>query len=205
MSGAGIYSYGSSVKAYNTTIFNTGSAALALLKGGNYGFYHCTFAEIANKYVSNSDPAIIVSNYFRYYQENSTTGEAELIEVGGDLTEAVFGNCIIYGNKENELLIANDKKHQFEYFFDHCLMKISTDTFNVFSDTEHFVNNIYNKNPKFKNITKNDYQLDTLSPAKDNASAYYVNLFPQLLYYDYNGNSRGTDTGPDIGAYERKD
>jgi len=44
-----------------------------------------------------------------------------------------------------------------------------------------------------------NYELDTLSPAQHSAAGNIALQFP----YDLVGNSRLSDNGPDIGAYER--
>ncbi len=56
-----------------------------------------------------------------------------------------------------------------------------------------------NLDPEFVSIEDNDYQLDTLSSAKDRGLMDYA-LFYNL---DLLGVSRLDDDGPDIGAYER--
>ena len=47
-----------------------------------------------------------------------------------------------------------------------------------------------------------DFQLDTLSPAKDNGNPEIIVEYP-FLEYDLNGHSRSNDEAPDIGVFER--
>jgi len=72
------------------------------------------------------------------------------------------------------------------------------------ADTNLFSKIIINKDPEFINDLKNpvDLQLDTLSPAKDAADPEIIVAWPSLQY-DIKGNLRTSDTGPDIGAFER--
>jgi hypothetical protein len=72
-------------------------------------------------------------------------------------------------------------------------------------NTEHFDNVIFNEDPKFVNDYSRmnyDFQLDTLSPAKDKGNPEIITEYP-FLEYDFNGNSRSNDEAPDIGTYER--
>jgi hypothetical protein len=57
----------------------------------------------------------------------------------------------------------------------------------------------WNSNPKFISFEKLNFQLDTLSPAKDAGDVQIGKLFPK----DLNNNDRTLDNAPDIGAYER--
>jgi hypothetical protein len=59
--------------------------------------------------------------------------------------------------------------------------------------------NLLTENPKFIDPKKNDFQLDTLSPAKDFGLYNIAISFP----VDLNNVSRLDDDGPDLGAYER--
>ena len=59
----------------------------------------------------------------------------------------------------------------------------------------------FKDNPKFKDPSELNFQLDTLSPAKDFGLIDYANLYP----IDLNNYSHILDSGPDLGAYERKE
>jgi hypothetical protein len=60
-------------------------------------------------------------------------------------------------------------------------------------------NNVLRDNPKFKKPQEYNYQLDTLSPAKDVGLVNTALLFP----LDLLNINRLNDLGPDLGAYER--
>jgi hypothetical protein len=57
---------------------------------------------------------------------------------------------------------------------------------------------IINQNPAFVDYSEDDYQLQSTSPAKDAADAFYIDSFTGS---DIKGVSRVAD--PDIGAYEQ--
>jgi hypothetical protein len=209
---AGIYAFGAEINCYNTIVANGGDVLVALLMGGKYNFSHCTFA---NKGVSNygsqdagsrTSPSIVLTNFFNNPEYNPSKGRYEYVNRKGDLEEATFNNTIIYGTLENELMFADNKENQFNYFFNYCLLKENQDSVDI-TDPVHFMAIKLNKDPEFVNDTDRyalDYRLDTLSPAKDSASAELYEEFPSLKF-DYDGNSRLLDNGPDMGAFERKE
>lgn len=115
----------------------------------------------------------------------------------GDIKEATFGNCIITGNRVNELLISMDRQGGSNYLFDRCLIQVS-DTFKL-AESNRFVDIIRNVNPRFKNPYKGNFELDTLSIIKDYGKANYAKSYP----IDIKRDSRISDDGPDLGAFER--
>ncbi len=188
----GLLARGSSVKAYNSIFVNCGTSAVALIYGGTYDFYHCT---VANRWLygtNRNTAAVFLNNYYIDINKN--------VQVR-DLHRAYFGNCIIYGNREYEFEIDRYSGNGiFEYTLDHCLGKFSSPTVDL-SNQEHFVNVINNVDPKFVSWNTYNFELDTLSPAKNKGSLPIAELYPA----DQNENSRITDGKPDIGAFERMD
>ena len=191
MSWSGIWAMKSKILAYNCVISNVRYYNTALLLGGDYQFYHTTFANFYNKLSSGmrATETLIVSNYL----VDNKTG----VRYVGDLKEATFGNCIITGNRVNELLISMDKQGGSNYLFDRSLIQIS-DTFKL-AETDRFVDIIRNVNPRFKNAYKGNFELDTLSIVKDYGKINYAKIYP----FDLKSNSRISDDGPDLGAFER--
>ena len=112
------------------------------------------------------------------------------------LLKAYFGNCIIYGNRQEEILFDFNETTGYNYFFENCLLKVEPD-FDV-SNTNFYSNNILNKDPDFID-PYGDFQLDSLTNATDIGKIEISKLFPT----DILGNDRLLDKGPDIGAYER--
>jgi hypothetical protein len=191
MSWSGIWAMKSKILAYNCVISNVGYYNTALLLGGDYQFYHTTFAG----YLTNTATSyrnietLTLSNYL----VNSTDGAKYV----GDLKQATFVNCIISGQNLDELKISMDKQGPNNYLFDHCLLQVS-DTFKL-PNAERFVSLKRNINPRFINPLKGNFELDTLSAAKDAGKESIVKLYP----LDLKGVMRNNDAGPDLGAFER--
>ena len=190
MSWAGIWAMKSVILAYNCVISNVRYYNTALLYGGDYQFYHTTFANYYNKLSSGmrTTETLVVSNYL----VDNKTGD----RIVGDMKQATFGNCIITGNRVNELLVSMDKRGVSNYLFDRCLIQVS-DTF--IAPPPHFLEIIPNVNPRFKNPYKGNFELDTLSICKDNGTSNYAKSYP----IDLKSVSRISDDGPDLGAFER--
>ena len=189
----GIYAQMSSIFAANLLAADCGYHALALTRGGAYRFYHSTIANYWRSTVRTT-PSVLLNNYYVH------DGAAYIY----NLTEAYFGNCIITGNVKDE--IGGDfytEGVEVNYIFENTLFKISDDSGLDPNDTQHFINTIINKDPKFLDIYAYDFRLDTLSPAKDKGNKDIVNQFPELLNFDILNQSRISDTAPDLGAYER--
>lgn len=190
MSSVGILGRGTSIHASNTVVANCGQLALLLIFGGSYEFYHCTVGNYwGSGYSNRTTPSLAMNNY---YEDIYGGIQVRPIE------KAYFGNCIIYGNREYEILVDEHAESEIPYVFDHCLIKADPEEFDL-TDPEHFVNVINLEDPRFVDYGNNNLQLDTLSPAKDKASYELALQYP----LDFNGESRLGALGPDIGAYER--
>jgi len=189
----GLYALGSTIEAENCVFANSGQYNVACLIGGDYRFLHCT---MANYWLENRQtPQLILNNYYNYRDANGNIQTSFR-----DLHDAYFGNCIIYGSKDNEIKLDFDNRSLYNFRFDNCLIKQKD--FKDFEGTDFFIDNIWNENPKFKDIIKPfDYELDTLSPAKDVGKLSIANQVP----LDQLGNNRLLDGKPDLGAYERQE
>jgi hypothetical protein len=203
---AGIYAFGADLICYNTVIANSAGPAVALLRGGNYRFYHCTIANNGVAGASRSSPALVITNIFNNPELNESTGNYEYVRRSGDLARADFMNSIIYGTYPHELQFVNNLTNVFNYHFDHSLLKASKDTLDLLPPA-NFSSVILNKDPSFRNDSDRyhlDFSLDTLSPAKDSGDLQLLINFP-YLDFDITGTLRNTDSGPDMGAFERKE
>jgi len=194
---AGIFALKSKISAFNTLIYNCGYYAAALLVGGEYEFYHTTIANYWGGYSSRarSTSSLLISDHVVVEQARGKS-----VTYSGDLSKAYFANSIITGNviSGSEVDLARSGEKQFNYYFDHCLLQLA-DTFNV-GNTKYYRNILKNVRPKFVDpYVKANYQLDTLSLAKDAGSREVGKLFP----YDLLNQNRTLDGGPDLGVYER--
>jgi hypothetical protein len=191
MTSTGIYAQGSTIEAYNNLITNCGQFAVALTIGGTYEFYHCTIGNYWG-YSTRTTPSLLLNNYY-YYNEGLN------VEIR-PISKALFANCIIYGNKESEILIDRyDNISVLDFKFDHSLIKVD-DNFST-SNPDNFENIIVYEDPKFKDPYNGDFELDTMSVAKDKGADKYGLMFP----LDLNHESRISDSHPDLGAFERKE
>lgn len=186
MNVAGLYAAGTHIESYNCVFANCGKYTIACTYGGNYAFYHCT---MANFWSGNRQaPQLVLNNYY----VSGSTLYAKALE------KAYFGNCIIYGNRDQELLIDLSDETVANYFFDRCLLKVAN-SFNTSNNT-YFKDVIRNENPNFVSTTRPyDYSLDSISPALNIGDPEISAIVP----FDFNGNSRISDDGPDLGAIEK--
>jgi len=192
MSSTALLASGSIVKAGNCLFANAGIMVVVLRFGGYYEFNHCTIVNYWSQYMHRKGPALIINNFYE-------SSEGELIN--RDIEKAYFGNCIIYGSRPEELEIDNVYKGQevsakMEYLLENSILRIedAADT----NDLSHFINT-RSANPNFIEPFNYNFQLDTLSPAKDFGLINIATEFPIDLY----GNSRLSDNGPDLGCFER--
>ncbi len=197
MAYAGLFALKSKIYAYNDLVANCGFYAVALLIGGEYEFYHTTIANYWGNYSSKarSSASLVISNVLIIQDSNGGS-----TSYSGDLKKAFFGNSIVYGNIMQEIELGNNYKNEFNYLFENCIVQVA-DTFNT-SNKEHY-KNIWKGvkyDPLFIDPYKEyNYQLDTLSPAKDIGKPEYGDKFPM----DILNKERDSDSGPDLGAYER--
>lgn len=182
------YGQGSSVAANNCVFANSGEYLGALYYGGAYSFLHCTFAN----YWSNSNrttPSLYFQNYYNTIRP----------------LNAYFGNCIIYGNQDNEVALdsfpVSGHPEYFDFKFDHTLFKMDNETFG--SGGSHYPGSIRNSDPRFKNIDINYYKVDSTSIAVNLGLQSITDLNPTVLGTDIEGKTRpAAGTSPDAGAYE---
>jgi len=189
---AGIVAQTSSIESHNLLITNCGSYALALLLGGSYWFNHATIANYT-PFSARSTPAVFINNYYVYQNQAYVF----------PLNQCLFTNSIIhgfYGNSRAEVGFDLFEGYPANYYFENCII-LTGNTIDT-TDYIHFRNIIVAKEGVgYKNIAKYDFELDTLSPAKDKANPYYSTFAP----FDLKGRNRFTDSRPDLGAYERQE
>lgn len=190
-SSIGLSGRGTDIVAYNTIVANCGEYCGSFALGGKYNFYHCTFGSYNT---SNSDkPAVILNNWYKDANKNIVTR---------DLTEANFYNSIIYGNKNNEILLSQEAGGDFNFLFEDCLIKVDEDE--TKSNLSEFVNCTVNENPKFESISENNYHLTDQSAALDKGDINKVNNLLPFIGKDLDNSLRTIDGKPDLGAYEYK-
>ncbi|MGZ5221321.1 MAG: hypothetical protein ACXWC7_14630, partial [Chitinophagaceae bacterium] len=147
---AGIIALNSSIRATNCLISNCGRN-IAIGRGGDYEFTHCTVVSYSNNFIEHKSPVLSVSN-----TDGSSTASLN----------AIFRNCIFWGEGgllEDEVVVVNSASDHVE--FDHNLWKVKTPPQAI---SDGIINN---NDPQFDsiNIAKNyyDFRLNRNSPAVD--------------------------------------
>jgi hypothetical protein len=170
------------LEASNCIFANSGSYAVALRFGGNYAFFHCTVANYFNSTI-RKEPSLVLNNYYEFDKKTYSFDFS-----------ATFSNSIIYGSNNNEIIYDNAGGGLFDYEFKNCLLKTNPNS----GATGAFVQSVFNKEPKFTQISENIFSIDSLSPARNIGDPETASLFP----FDLNNKSRLEDEGPDLGALE---
>ena len=153
MSSDGLLAYGSYVESTNCLINNCGGAAIDIINGGSYDFRQLTVGNYWTFSVRYS-PSIYLSN-FTY----DTLGN----KIPHPLTKAYFGNTIISGSETEEIGLDADPAADFEYTFDHCLLRTLKST----ADPLHYTECLVNQEPGFVDIPNYNFEIDSISPAID--------------------------------------
>ena len=190
MSYTGILGQGTTIEAANCVIGNCGNSSVALTLGGKYDFRNCTIGNYWNRSFRRGT-AVVLNNY---YIDTTNTVNLRPLEM------AYFGNCVIYGDKSEEITIDQYKNEGvLNYKFDHCLLKTELNI----TDAEKFPNSLKNQNPWFKDPSISAFQPDsTLSSVINKGSISILSPFFINLNQDIKGNLRTADAAPDLGAYE---
>lgn len=187
MSAIGILGQGATLEVNNTIITKCGQYSVVCNIGGDYTFKHCTFANYWN-FDHRNTPSILLNNYYE--------GDDGNIYIR-DLNNAYFGNCIIDGNLSTEISFQENDIGNFNYTFDHCLLKIDP---NENTETFDYINIIKNESPDFVNKTLFDFHLSDTSLCISSGDFNITQSNP-ILFTDIEGNIR--DNIPDIGIYSK--
>lgn len=181
-----LLAYHAKIDAANCLIANAKTYTCYLSAGGQYQFYHTTFANYYSVYDSRDfyNPTLYLSNY-----ESDLTETPKVF----DLTNTFFRNSIVYGTSTTEVELKSKPDKAFDVLFENCLIRNPQD------NSPYFTNITWNKDPKFKDYDKLNFELDTLSNAKDIGDPIWSDYFP----WDLKNRSRLSDGKPDLGAYER--
>lgn len=184
MSIAGVLAFTSDVQMINCEIFNCQRQLFAGVLGGRYDVDHCTFSNSGSEF-SRDEQSIVLSDNFLL--DDGSTPVSELY--------VEFTNSIIWGDDFNvpeELLISLSQEVATEILLNNNIIKSTNTDWISLGNTISTDSNF----PQFFSPTAFDFQIDSLSPARDAATDSEVLL-------DIIGTER--DNLPDIGAYERKD
>jgi len=188
MTNYGILGFSTNILATNTIVSESCGSLVSGIYGGNYQFFHCTFANNGCK-CSSDDPGLFFTNRVL---EDPDAGP-----ISFDLN-VVLENSIAWGNDEEEFILANEGPKDVNASVSHNLLKTSNQNYNTNG-------NILNKRPQFKQPCSNDFALENNSPAL-NAGNNIESLIDNLglpLEQDFENNERDA-TQPEIGAVEHE-
>jgi hypothetical protein len=183
----------SRIEGENCVFGSAGSISLYCNLGGDYTFKHCSIANYWTSGFRNS-PALFIDDN---------------LDLGGDqfvtenLSNALFSNCIIDGNRDLELLFSNQGTGAFNYEFKNCSIKFRDvrqdflgNPLYDFENQNLFPSVLINPSISYMDTAKNDFQL-----TQDAEVLNIGNLETALeVPFDILGVLR-TDS-PDLGAYE---
>ncbi|MGP1515239.1 MAG: hypothetical protein ACTTJH_04705 [Bacteroidales bacterium] len=182
----GLYSRGAHIYAENLLVQNTGSYTVALTIGGSYEFIGCTFANFWSYNSTRKDATLLLNDWYETKDKNIQARK---------INKCNFHNTIIYGSLfENELELNLLTNNGSRYYFDHCLIKTSL----LKNNNKNVVSCIFNKDPKFKDITSGDLYLEDTSPAIGTGNGVYNSIVPNDIFGVHRLDP------PCIGAIENK-
>jgi hypothetical protein len=181
MNGAGILSRNYTIEGQNLVVANCGGYCLALTGGGNYRFIQSTIANYW-PYSIRNNPAVMLTNFLKDTNNQPVPHPMHF----------TLGNSIIYGYNDNEFGTGMVAGADSSYYLDHCLVKTRL----KMENPAYFNKILKNEDPKFLDIEKQDYRIDTLSPAIGRGDPAIGAEAP----FDILGNPRGQV--PDLGAYQ---
>ncbi|RXQ97628.1 hypothetical protein EO244_01725 [Ancylomarina salipaludis] len=169
----GIKTNNFNLKMHDVIVSNCGEQAVLLEGKGDFEFSHCNF----------------INNWF--LSQRATPCISFLANEENDNALKIY-NSIIWGSKTNEFECGQTNTFQFK----NTLIKLNSEKQNIFSN--RFENCIFNTDPHFVDKNNHNYNLNAESILIDKAKLDIANIYP----IDFNGNSRISDTTPDIGTYE---
>ncbi len=180
---AGIIALNSSVSATNCLVSNCGKN-VALVKGGDYSFTHCTIASYSNNFIQHKDPVLFVSN-------SDGTNTAPLT--------ALFRNCIFWGeggDVDDEVQVSKGSSDNVT--FEYNLWKVKTAPQGIMS-----AGIINNQDPQFDsiNVSKNYYDFRL---TKKNSPAIDSGTNSVIITIDLDSAQRPRGLNPDLGCFEKQ-
>ncbi|MDR4989222.1 MAG: hypothetical protein RG741_10335 [Bacteroidales bacterium] len=181
MSLSGLLAQGSHVVAENLAIANCGQYAMVLALGGHYDFRHMTIANYYRIDIRNT-PSVLINNFYQDIE-----GQIQV----RDFDRLYFGNSIIYGNNQEEIVFDIYEGTEVAFTFDHCLLRTQMNT-----ATSSFIECLINQDPLFHDNQRHDYRLTEDSPAIGAGSPEIAGQVPVDLL------GRDRTERPDIGAVQ---
>ena len=185
----GIYSIGSTITARNLVMNNCGESAIGIFRGGTYNLTHCTVANYSDLLQSYNRNGIFATNEWTN-DSNQTEQGALILNVK---------NSIVYSDRENSVFFEQTPGQLFNFTFENCLLKYSSQSEAGFSDTApSVIQLVKNQSPLFLNYfaAQMNLRVKQNSPAIGKGSTAVAATVPT----DIAGISRTSN--PTLGAYQ---
>lgn len=173
----------------NSIVNTCKQRTVAILGGGQYKFYNCTFANFSLFRFSRRTPQMLLTNWWY-------NADGESIDVYP--TDIEVTNSIVWGSEEDEIVLDSVLTYD-RLVFNNCAVRVSEE-YQPFV-TPHLVNSFINQDPLFNDYFVKDYRPQAGSPVINAGvdfpvgSSFYLddfrNSFDSLRYDGY-----------DIGALE---
>jgi hypothetical protein len=185
----GIYSIGSTITAKNLVMNNCGESAIGIFRGGTYNFTHCTIANYSDLLQNLNRNGIFATNEWK--NESDQTEQGALI--------LNVRNSIIYSDRDNSVFFEQTPGQLFNFVFENCLLKYSSQSEAGFLDTApSVIQLVKNQDPLFVNYfaAQMNLRVKQNSPAIGKGSTAVAATVPT----DIAGVSRTSN--PTLGAYQ---
>ena len=198
---SGLIGIHSRIDASNILVYNNGANSVQIVHGGDYNFDYATLASYG---VDAS--ALGMSNFICYDDPLFCQ------DIGAYRLNATFRNSIIYGSKQDQILLsditAGEQPEGFNIRFDNCVVGVN----DLLSERDGLYANFFEdicfgcvkaerSDPLFINPSEDNYQLDSLSVA-EGIGIPIKSPFPIAI--DLLGNLRDV-SNPDAGCFEREE
>ena len=154
---------------------------VAYFAGGKVMATQCTFAN----YYLFKVPSFPVVNVYDVEFDNGTTGKIR----------AYFDNCIIHALTKDTKAINEGNLGEFDVYLRYCLLHSSG------NDDGHFINCVWNADPKFLTVRDDHYFDYRLGNESDAIGKGNPSLCTDEARYDRYGNDRLERGAIDLGAY----
>jgi hypothetical protein len=179
MSSVGLLSFSANITAINNAVVNCGQFTFYGRFGGEYKFYHNTFAAYNIGFNRQNEQFLLDNSPLRDQNDN--------ISAVFPLSVVMINN-IVYGSQEEELIINNDPKGGA------VSLTMQNNLFRTQLTELNTAGNILNEDPLFENVSEDNFKLKEGSPVK--GKGIFINVSSDLLEKPRNVSA------PTIGAFE---
>ena len=192
------------ITATNTEFSNAGGSVLTLI-GGSYYFAHCTVANYMSLTQRDLSDVTSLDSKCLYLLSNTTVDGSGPYPI----VKAYFDNCIIDGSysagdffTSGEILLQADDDSEFDYLFNHCVLKA------VETTGDHFEENLFNESSetlyRMTGGQSNKYVYDFRLASESTMGVGQADRSVTQNYPidRYGVNRLTSEYGPTIGAYE---